>query len=240
MSHIAYEWVMSHMNESCHIWMSHVYSSRLASVFYCLCNMCAYTCHMAHTYVTWIIHMWRGSFMRDTTHLLAAPATLLAIGIFEWVMSYLWMSSVTCVNESCHICGWVLSRVWMSHVISVDEFCHVCEWVMSYLWMSSVTCVNESRQICGWVMSRVWMSRVTYVNDSFTCRTCDPACCWLAPVLCCSDICQSNVTSHEIYEWWRNIHPFTYKCNLHTNVIYIPMWFTYKCDLHTNVTWLLY
>jgi len=24
MSHVTYEWVMSHMNESCHIWMSHV------------------------------------------------------------------------------------------------------------------------------------------------------------------------------------------------------------------------
>ena len=41
---------------------------------------------------------------------------------YEWVMSHIWMSHVTHMNESCH-----------THM---NESCHTCEWVMSHIWMS--------------------------------------------------------------------------------------------------------
>jgi len=64
MSHVTYQWVMSHMNESCHIWMSHV----------------TYEWVMSHMNAS--CHIW----MRHVT--------------YEWVTSHM--------NESCYI--------WMCHV----------------------------------------------------------------------------------------------------------------------------
>jgi len=60
---------------------------------------------------------------------------------YEWVMSHIWMSHVTHMNESCH--------EWIRHVGTHLNICAVlselkCEWVMSYIWMSHVTNMNES------------------------------------------------------------------------------------------------
>jgi len=63
MSHVAYEWVISHMNESCHTWMSHV----------------KYEWGMSHMNES--CHIWRSHVM------------------YEWVMSH--------TNESCHICIYI-------------------------------------------------------------------------------------------------------------------------------------
>jgi len=66
---------------------------------------------------------------------------------YEWVMSHLWMSRVTHMNDSCHTHvgergetayvvpnsqSTVMSHMRMSHVTSVKESCHICEWVMSH------------------------------------------------------------------------------------------------------------
>ena len=97
-----------------------------------------------HSLGTHSLYM-RGSFVRDdsftysliihesvrvcVTHALDtySPTNL----VREWIMSRMWMSHVTNVNESCHACEWVLSRMWMSH-----ESIHTCEWVMSHTWMN--------------------------------------------------------------------------------------------------------
>jgi len=50
----------------------------------------------------------------------------------ERVMSYSWMSHVTCTNESCHLYEWGMSHVRMSHVTCTNESCHMYEWVMSH------------------------------------------------------------------------------------------------------------
>ena len=41
MSHVTYEWVMSHINESCHIWMSHV-THECHTCVYVLCSLSAW------------------------------------------------------------------------------------------------------------------------------------------------------------------------------------------------------
>ena len=96
----------------------------------------------------------------------------------------MWMSHVTCINESCHTSLWVMSHVSMSHVKHMSESCHtcVCEWVMWNMWMSHVAHVNESCHTCEWVMSNMWISHAAHVNES--CHTCE----WVmgAEVSCCT------------------------------------------------------
>ena len=49
---------------------------------------------------------------------------------YERVMSHIWMSHVTHMNESCHTYGWVMSHIWMSHVTHRNVSCHTYECVM--------------------------------------------------------------------------------------------------------------
>jgi len=66
-------------------------------------------------------------------------------------MSHIWMSHVTCMNESCHIYEWVMSHM--------NESCHTYEWVMSHIWMSHNTPPKDiarpsekskTPRSCGW------------------------------------------------------------------------------------------
>jgi len=72
--HEAHEWVMSHMNESCHIWMSHV------------------------TYVTWRIHMWHDSFICDMTHSCEAHVHM-NIATHMWTC---WARTLLWHDDACH------------------------------------------------------------------------------------------------------------------------------------------
>jgi len=99
---------------------------------------------------------------------------------YEWVMSRIWKSYGTHMNESCHTCACmfdfetredghicagmshvhrkcVMSHIWMSHVTDMNELCHIYEWVMSEIWMSHVTDMNESCHRYEWVMSHIWI-----------------------------------------------------------------------------------
>jgi len=49
----------------------------------------------------------------------------------EWVMSHIWMSHVTHMNESWHIYEWVMSQIWISHVTHMNESCQTHACVMS-------------------------------------------------------------------------------------------------------------
>jgi hypothetical protein len=94
----------------------------------------------------------------------------------EWVVSHVWMSHVSRVNESCHTYEWVMSHVWMSQVTHMNEWFHAYEWVVPHLRMSrkrqerDPNKMSKETQICtkryGWVMSRIWISRATSTNES--------------------------------------------------------------------------
>jgi len=78
----------------------------------------------------------------------------------ERVVSYIGMSHVTYMNESCRMYEWVMPHIWMSHATHViphtHTSCHTEEWAY----------MNESCHIYEWVLSHVWMSHVTYMNES--------------------------------------------------------------------------
>jgi len=102
---------------------------------------------------------------------------------YDWVMSRIWMSYVTHMNESCHTFEWVMSHIWMSHVTHMNESCLTYEWVMSHIWMSQVSHMNESCHAWmrphmnekshmfmshvthAWVLSRMHESRQLWLNE---------------------------------------------------------------------------
>jgi len=96
---------MSHMNESCHTWMSHVTHEWVMSQ--------AWICHVTHmkeSCHTWI-QMLR--FVRWLSHRANS----------EWVMSHTWMSHVTHMNESCHTHEWVMSHMNESPPDPINHLC---------------------------------------------------------------------------------------------------------------------
>ena len=143
MSHVMYEWVVSRMNESCHVWRSHVHMKE--------------SCHLWMSRVTyeWVmtsIAAW--SLSRKPMHMRHLNV---------WVMFHMnaschtWTHVTSPLDESCHVTfGWVMScHLWMSHVTSpLDESCRV--------WMSHR---NESRHYgmtCFYVTFTHELSHVTY------------------------------------------------------------------------------
>jgi len=122
MRRVAYEWVMSHVNESmsrvnetCHIWISTPTRFCLRHVT-CGCVMSRVDLCVGHvwmSHVTSVQYGWVISRVNETCHAWMSRAT------YEWVMSHVhesfhvWMSQVACewvmsrVNESCHM--------WMGH-----------------------------------------------------------------------------------------------------------------------------
>jgi len=108
-----------------------------------------------------------------------APCHTHACVAYEWVMSHIWMSHVTYMNESCHTYWcvtsdykFVMSHTWMSHVTHA--------WVMSHTCMHTLACVHTYK--C--VMSHVWMSHVTRTNAS--CHA------WMSHVTHMIESCHTN------------------------------------------------
>ena len=168
MSHVTYEWVMSHMNESCLIWMDHVTYEWVMS-------------HMNESRHIWMSHVtyeWIMSHMKDSCHIWMSHVS------YEWVISHMyetvshiWLGHVTYewvmshMHESCH--------TWMSHV--------TYEWVMSQMMRCSTSChtwgshvTNDLHHVtheCGTCMRQlvheachIWLSNFTctWVTCRFT------------------------------------------------------------------------
>jgi len=161
------EWVTAHIrmshgthtNESCHICecvMSHVYMS--------LCT------NMNEWYRTygWVMSRTRMNHVMNINESLLQNIVSF-VGLFykkrptiswidslcnhAWIMSWISMSQVTQMHESCHKCEWVMSHIWISHVTHPDASCHTYEWVTSHVRISHVTFMNESCCTCEGVMS---------------------------------------------------------------------------------------
>ena len=127
---------MSHMNESCHIWMDSL------------------PCDMTRLYVTWLIHVRRDSstydgmhsqgvyvYMRLDNDIGAEGATLLAGAL----MPNETLTTLHLESESCHTREWVMTHVcvaiwrecWCSlkTVTTIrleSESCYTCEWVIPH------------------------------------------------------------------------------------------------------------
>ena len=114
-----------------------------------------------------------------------------ATQMFMWecvcVMSHLWMSHVTLMNESCHTYEWVMSHIWMSHVTLMNESCHTYETVMQHKCFHLAPTVAVGAWMC--------VCHVTHMNES--CHTYETVmqhkCFHLAPTMAfgaCMCICK--------------------------------------------------
>jgi len=110
---------------------------------------------------------------------------------YECVMSHMWMSHVTHMNESCHAYEWivlynhtyecVMSHVCMRHITRVNisclpaschtyagsPVCHTFESDTSRIQMTHVERMNGSRHTYEWAMPHTWKCRDTHMNESF-------------------------------------------------------------------------
>jgi len=74
------------------------------------------------------------------------------------------------MDESCLTHGCVMSHIWMSHGTNMNESCQLWgtyEWFMSHIWMSHVTHINETGLTYVWVMSHIWMSHGTNIKTTY-------------------------------------------------------------------------
>ena len=139
---------------SSRMWMRHVpmYEGRYQGA----CMRRAYTrraCMLAEhlLYCFCIAVEWGVSHVtggRESCHACGWVVSSFWMRSWSWVMSHIWRSHVTHVNESYYTYEWVmshmcthvnallvLSHIWMSHVPHMNESCHRCEWVMTHMWM---------------------------------------------------------------------------------------------------------
>jgi len=126
-------------------------------------------CAMTQSWVSWLIH---------TCECRMSPVNACISNMDQRiVMSHIWMSFVTCTNESCHICEWVTSHMtepwhtWMrndmsyknyrlcvsihTHVTHMNESCHTTHEKDSVTHVCVIYYLTESCNMCLTFMSRV-------------------------------------------------------------------------------------
>ena len=169
-----------------HIWMSHVAHMRVCAMHMRAyeCLVCAWVRSLVFRYILcrcWIpqINKSRCTYSWVMSHICVCvrcvwvhspmwPDTLHSIRYRCWIMSLIWMSRVTHMNEPCHRYEWVMSHIWMRHVTlhsiryrcwipQVNKSSRTYEWVMSHIWMRHVAHMNESCRTYEWVMSPMWL-----------------------------------------------------------------------------------
>jgi len=165
-------WVLSHVNESCHIWRSHVaYENELVTYERVLPHKNE-SCQRWRSPVTYerVMHqpgMWRDWCTDSVTWLMHQQTWHIhhLPGIrYDFIVSF----AKEPYKRDLDSCGtyestrdvhrpgmWeVKSRIWMSHVTHMDESCHAYEWVMSH--------TKESCHTHEWVMSHMKQSCHTH------------------------------------------------------------------------------
>jgi len=143
MSHVSYEWVMSHKNESCLILTSHENITRMSPLkdSWDMTRSCAtWPVHMRHdSFIwgmtrsyealvihecheclnrkmrkTWLVHVQRDSSIWDMTHPYGTWLVHARHYLFTNVTN---VSIERFVRRSTDTREWIMSHVWMSHVL---------------------------------------------------------------------------------------------------------------------------
>jgi len=153
------QWVMAHMNESCHVWISRItYEWVIPQINEsCHVRMSHVTCEwvMSHIWMSHVTYEWVMSHINESL-----PDVSALFCVSEWVIAHM--------NESCHIWmshvtyDWVMSHIWMSHV--------TYEWVMSHI-NKSLPDVSASLRVSEWVKAHMnesvtYKSVVSRMNES--------------------------------------------------------------------------
>jgi len=228
MSRVTYGWVMTHMDESCHIRMRHVSHITYDWVTAYECDKIhsfvtwLFICDMTHPYVTWLIYMWHVS------------------SILVCDMTYAYISWLSQVVSSATNSPAAFLR--MSHVAYVTT-----EWVMPrmnelYEWILPQTLTarlpDSSMLVRGTTHPHVtWIIHAWH--DSSTCDMTHPYMTWLISWLCCSlqqPICLTHpYVTRRIYIWHgASIHDMT-----HSYMTCQPM-FPGSCTLPTQCALFLF
>jgi len=123
-----------------------------------------------HTMCSSCVLVWNASFVRVVATgsnircaLVASyVATYNALSMLHvaTLMSHIWLSPVTDMNESCHTYEWVMSHLWMSHVIQCDLHLFMHDMTHSYVRHDSFIRVTWLIHTCDMTHSYVW-------HDSF-------------------------------------------------------------------------
>jgi len=131
MSHVPYEWVTSHMNESCPIWMSHVpYEWDMSHFEEYRLNETGKLDENPHTLGLWVKVGGSESCPRYTwvmSYILESCPIWMSHVPYEWVMSHIYEACPICMSHSPHIlesCPVYKSHVQYERVVPY-------EWVMS-------------------------------------------------------------------------------------------------------------
>ena len=143
MSHVTCQWAMSH------IWMSQV-SHAVTSWHLGSCHINE-SCHILMSHVT---YQWAMSQINESCHtyecVTCTPHTVWVCDVTstihvtnQWIMSHIWMSHVTHMNESC-VCIHVSTSRRMSEypTYSLSVWCHIND--SCHKAMNCVTHMNES------------------------------------------------------------------------------------------------
>jgi len=67
-------------------------------------------------------HVWPEASMCDMSH--SRVRCRLLATTHNWVMSHIYISHVTHMNETCLMYEWIMSRKWISHISHTYKSCH--------------------------------------------------------------------------------------------------------------------
>jgi hypothetical protein len=179
------EWVMSHMNESFHKWMSPVIYELVMSRV----NECGWIRNSMHDCVTvWFDAVWMNVDERVMSHMNESCNKWMTSVTYNWIMPHIWMRHVTfewvmlLMNESCHLkmvwycvdeCGWMRSQSHIHMHVYTYIYVHMCVYIdriflISGTWaygpIESALCSNVSsvRQV---VNSQLYRAHVPQMRN---------------------------------------------------------------------------
>ena len=181
MHHVPYEWVRSHTNESCHVWMSH---DSFCVLHVLICGgVGSVVCHVTYEWVT--SHMHESRHVWTSHDIVCALQVLICGGVGSAVCHITYEWGMLHTNKS--------RPTWMSHVTYervMTPFVRCKCWSVEALDPRCV--ISHMNEACHTRMSHVPHGRVTsHMNES-----CLHLCVARADLWRCR-ICGCHVT----YEW---------------------------------------